>query len=234
MQTSKYPIIDSVSASDLLKALGALQSLGNIQEEEEEVSFSEDIQAGKEWFATSSNVVDFSKYMEEKVKPSKPAPQRTQRRAASPLTDSKHHSSSKLNSFKSRSHSPIPTKKPERKEALLRERQTNGKGKDREKDKENKKEAGSKKAESLYRASMQSQRILSKKESKYVPIHQRAGDVVRDRQVKVARLQKEQEIATMVKEKECTFKPKINHYHKKTVRHGPSQRSITEESERFV
>lgn len=92
-------------------------------------------------------------------------------------------------------------------DALLGEARNRKKGqptqraRDTRKDKENKTIEENRKAEALYRASFQSKRILSQKEGKYVPIHQRASEVVRERQSKLARLQKEREIANLVKEK---------------------------------
>ena len=67
------------------------------------------------------------------------------------------------------------------------------------KDKQNKTIAQNSKAETLYRASIKSKKILNQKETKYVPIHQRASDLVKQRQSKLAKLQKQREIANLVK-----------------------------------
>ena len=84
------------------------------------------------------------------------------------------------------------------------------------------------KSELIYKASMQSKKILMQKENKYVPIHQRANEVVRERQCKLAKLQKEQEIAALVKEKECTFKPVINKPFRQSKIH--TRKTTTEQS----
>jgi|JI9StandDraft_1071089.scaffolds.fasta_scaffold323236_2 hypothetical protein len=65
---------------------------------------------------------------------------------------------------------------------------------------------------SVSKLSYQTKKILHEKEKQgklYVPIHQRAEELLKEREVKLARLQREKEMARMIQEKECTFKPKL-------------------------
>jgi hypothetical protein len=105
-------IIDSVSASELLKALSALQQMG----EEGEISFSEDSKVCGEG-RNNAKVIHFEHYMARKTeaKPKHPIPHQQghpqQRKSISPLPHPEH--TLKIADIKSRSCSPL-TKKPEK------------------------------------------------------------------------------------------------------------------------
>ena len=65
--------------------------------------------------------------------------------------------------------------------------------------------------------SSQTRKILTqnqKKGNSYVPIQHRAEELLKERGLKMAKLKKEREIAQMIEEKECTFKPKLTKSYK--------------------
>ena len=48
----------------------------------------------------------------------------------------------------------------------------------------------------------------------YVPIHQRMGEVLREKQEKIAKIQKKTITHKEIQDRECTFKPAINDWKK--------------------
>jgi len=69
---------------------------------------------------------------------------------------------------------------------------------------------------STSKLSYNTRKILTEKEKKgksYVPIQLRAEELLKEREVKLAKMKKEKELEQMLREKECTFQPKIHKNH---------------------
>jgi hypothetical protein len=167
--------------------------------------------------SVNGRVINFDQYMARKVDGKQKNPGNFKRKSISPLREENAHTV-KLADLKSRSHSPI-CKRPEKTERSMLVTQKQAKphaqpphSRNPKENKENKREQAGNNKDKLYRASYQSKRILDEKERKgtaYVPIQLRTEELLREKQAKLARLQKEQEMNNILREKECTFKPNI-------------------------
>lgn len=112
MRPSKK-IIDSVSASELLRALNTLQHMG--EDCDPEISFSDD---SKACAPTNSKIINFDQYMARKGEGKSKNVRNAQRKSISPIRHDQTIQNTHLSDLKSRSHSPI-SKKPEKTERSM-------------------------------------------------------------------------------------------------------------------
>ncbi len=103
-QTNK--VIDSVSASELLRALNTLRNMSE-KNNQFEISFSKEVPIKLDDFPENSNTVGYEKYMASKsnVKIKKNT-QKQRKKTPSPLKEQKSNVQERHSNLKSRSHSP--------------------------------------------------------------------------------------------------------------------------------
>lgn len=167
-------IIDSVSASELLKALTTLQHMSD-PDHDAEISFSEDSKVKSEFRSSNSKTMNYEQYMAKKVENRKAQPP-VQRKSISPLREQNVNQTIKIGNLKSRSHSPINCRQERTDRSMLITQKKVGKPQANYQNKENKREFQNNKNDNLYRASFQSKKILDEKEKKglaYKPIQYR-------------------------------------------------------------
>lgn len=98
-------IIDSVSASELLKALTTLQNMSD-PDHDAEISFCDESKVKSEFRTNNSKTMNYEQYMAKKVENRRGQPP-VLRKSISPLREQNVNQTIKICEMKSRSHSPI-------------------------------------------------------------------------------------------------------------------------------